>query len=243
VIEHRDADLSGSRFRNVNLSGTRIHSAFLNGVVITDAWIEDVRLDGNVQSLTVNGIDVTAYVDAELDRLHPDRRRLQATDVDGLRQAWEDAVDRTDAAVERARRLPADLLDERVNDEFSFIQTLRHLVFAHDRWLTGPVFGDPAPYFHPLGQPHDSAVEGPADGLDPDARPTLDDVLAVRYAQRRRLAEFLETAVDADLSRTLASPNGGDTTVLHCIQVVLHEEWWHHQYAARDLAILETRSP
>lgn len=243
MIEHRDADLSGSRFRSVNLSGTRIHSAFLNGVVVTDAWIEDVRLDGNVRSLTVNGIDVTEYVEAELDRLHPDRRRLGATDVDGLRQAWNDAIDRTDAAVERARRLPAVLLDERVNDEFSFIQTMRHLVFAHDRWLTGPVFGDPAPYFHPLGQPHDSAEEGPADGLDPDARPTLDEVLTVRHQQRGRLADFLETAVDADLSRTLESPNGGDTIVLHCIHVVLHEEWWHHQYAARDLAILETRSP
>jgi hypothetical protein len=242
VIEHRDADLSGSRFRNVNLTGTRIHSAFLNGVVITDAWIEDVRLDGNVQSLTVNGIDVTAYVEAELDRRHPDRSRLGATDVDGLRQAWHDAVDRTDAAVERARRLPAVLLDERVNDEFSFIQTLRHLVFAYDRWLTGPVFGDLAPYFHPLGQPHDSALEGPADGLDPDACPTLDEVLAVRHEQRGRLAEFLETAGDADLSRTVASPNGGDTMVLHCVQVVLHEEWWHHRYAARDLAILEAPS-
>ena len=243
MIEHRDADLSGSRFQNVNLSGTRIHSAFLNGVAITDAWIEDVRLDGTVQSLTVNGIDVTGYVEAELDRRHPDRRRLGATDVDGLRQAWNDAVDRTDAAVERARRLAAVLLDERVNDEFSFIQTLRHLVFAHDRWLTGPVFGDPAPYFHPLGQPHDSALEGPADGLDPDARPTLDEVLAVRHDQRGRLADFLETAVDADLSRTVASPNGGDTKVLRCVQVVLREEWWHHQYAARDLAILEARSP
>ena len=243
MIEHRDADLSGSRFRNVNLSGTRIHAAFLNGVVITDAWIEGVRLDGNVQSLTVNGIDVTAYVEAELDRRHPDRRHLQATDLDGLRQAWKDAVDRTGAAVERARRLPAAVLDERVNDEFSFIQTLRHLVFAHDRWLSGPVFGDPAPNFQPLGQPHDGALEGPADGLDPDARPTLDEVLAARHEQRGRLADFLDTAVDADLSRTVASPNGGDTMVLHCVHVVLHEEWWHHQYAARDLAILETRSP
>ena len=116
-------------------------------------------------------------------------------------------------------------------------------MFASDRWLTGPVFGDPAPYFHPLGQPHDSAEEGPADGLDPDARPTLDEVLAVRHEQRGRLADFLQTAVDADLSRTLASPNGGDTLVLHCIQVVLHEEWWHHRYAARDLSILEARSP
>jgi hypothetical protein len=242
VIEHRDADLSGSRFRNVNLTGTHIRSAFLNGLVISDAWIEDVRIDGNVQSLTVNGIDVTAYVEAELDRLHPDRRRLQAADVDGLREAWKDAVDRADAAVERARRLPASLLDERVNDEFSFIQTLRHLVFAHDRWLTGPVFGESPPYFDPLGQPHDGALEGRADGLDPDARPTLDDVLAVRHERRGRLADFLETAVDTDLSRTLESPNGGDTIVLHCVQVVLHEEWWHHRYADRDLAMLETRA-
>jgi hypothetical protein len=242
VIEHRDADLSGSRFRNVNLTGTRIHSAFLNGMVITDAWIEDVRLDGQVRSLTVNGIDVTAYVEAELDRLHPERRHLQATDLDGLVQAWNDAIDRTDNAVERARRLPAHHLDERVNDEFSFIQTLRHLVFAHDRWLTGPVFGEPAPYFHPLGQPHDGALEGPADGLDPGAHPTLDEVLAVRHEQRGRLTRFLETAGAADLSRTVASPNGGDTTVLDCIHVVLNEEWWHHQYATRDLTILESRS-
>lgn len=243
MIEHRHADLSGSRFRNVNLAGTRIHSAFLNGVVITDAWIEDVRLDGSVRSLTVNGIDVTAYVEAELDRLHPDRRGLRATDVDGLRRAWNDATDRADAVVERARRLPVAHLDERVNDEFSFIQTLRHLVFAYDRWLTGPVFGDPSPYFHPLGQSHDSAEEGPADGLDPVARPSLDDVLAVRQEQRIRLADFLATATETDLSRTLASPNGGGTTVLQCLHVVLHEEWWHHQYATRDLAILETRTP
>jgi hypothetical protein len=243
MVEHVDADLSGSRFHRVDLSGTHIHSAFLNGVAITDAWIEDVRLDGNLRSLWVNGIDVTGYVESELDRLHPDRRGLGATDVDGLRQAWNDAIDRTDAAVERARRLPAVLLDERVNGEFSFIQTLRHLVFAADRWLTGPVFGDPAPYFHPLGQTHDDAEEGPADGLDPDARPTLDEVLAVRQEQRGRLTDFLRTAVDADLSRTVWSPNGGDTVVLHCIHVVLKEEWWHHHYAARDLSILEARSP
>lgn len=242
MIEHHDADLSGSRFRNVNLTGSRVHSAFMNGVVITDAWVEDVRIDGSILSLTVNGVDVTAYVEGELDRRHPERKQLGADDVDGLRQAWADAIARTDATVDRARKLRENLLDEQVNDEFSFIQTLRHLVFAFDRWLTGPVFGDPAPYFHPLGQTHDSAEEGPADGLDPDAHPTLDEVLAVRQVQRQRLTGFLHAAAEMDLARSVASPNGGDTTVLHCIQVVLHEEWWHHQYASRDLSVLEERS-
>lgn len=242
MIEHRDADLTGSRFQRVDLSGTRIRSAFLRDVVVTDAWVEGVRIEGDVVSLLVNGVDVAAYVEDELDRRHPERRALRPEDVAGLRQAWADAVERADATVARARRLPPALLDERVDDEFSFIQTLRHLVFAADRWLAGPVFGDPEPYFHPFGQPHDDAEEGPADGLDPGARPTLDEVLAVRRERQDRVSAFLRDAADADLDRTIASPNGGETSVRHCIHVVLNEEWWHHQYAARDLAVLEARS-
>jgi hypothetical protein len=241
VIEHRDADLSGSRFRNVDLSGTSLRSAFLRDVAVTDAWIEDVRFEGHVVSLTVNGVDVTAYVEAELDRRHPERRGLRPDDVAGLRRAWSEAVERADATVARARHLPPELLDERVDDEFSFIQTLRHLVMGSDRWLTGPVFGDPEPYLHPFGQPHEGAEEGPEQGLDPDAHPSLDEVLEVRRARQERVVDLLRTITDADVHRTVASPNGGETTVLHCLHVVLNEEWWHHRYAVRDLAILEAR--
>jgi len=241
VVEHRDADLSGSRFRNVDLSGSRIRSALLHDVVITDAWLDFVRIEGEVRSLVVNGVDVTAYVEAELARRHPELERLRPEDVEGLKQAWAEAIARSGALVERARRLPAEQLDERVDDEFSFIQTLRHLIMGFDRWLTGPVFGDPEPYFHPFGQPFEGADEGPEQGLDPDARPSLDEVLEVRRARQQRLGDLLATATDADLQRTVSSPNGGDTTVLHCIHVVLNEEWWHHQYAARDLATLEQR--
>ncbi|HEX4866417.1 MAG TPA: DinB family protein [Acidimicrobiales bacterium] len=239
MVEHRDADLSGSRFRNVDLTGTRIHSALLHDVVTTDAWIDDVRIEGEVRSLTVNGVDVTGYVEAELARRHPELDRLRPEDVEGLRRAWAEAIARSEAVVERARRIPADRLDVQVDDEFSFIQTLRHLVMGFDRWLTGPVFGDPEPYFHPFGQPHEGADEGPEQGLDLDARPSLDEVLAVRRERQQRLTDLLATATDDDLHRTVANPNGGDTTVLHCVHVVLNEEWWHHQYATRDLAVLE----
>jgi hypothetical protein len=243
VVEHRDADLTRSRFRNVDLSGSRLRSAFLRDVVFTDAWVEDVRIEGHVASLVVNGVEVTAYVEAELDRRHPERLELRPDDVEDVRRAWSDAITRADEAVARARRLPPDLLHERVDDEYSFVQTLRHLLFATDRWLTGPVFGDPEPYFHPLGQTHEGAEEGPAQGLDPDARPSLDEVLDARHARQARVRSFLEGATDADLRRTVSSPNGGETTVLRCVWVVLKEEWWHHQYAARDLAVLEATSP
>jgi DinB superfamily/Pentapeptide repeats (8 copies) len=243
VVEHRDTDLTGSHFRNVDLSGSRLRSAFLRDVVFTDAWIEEVRIEGHIASLVVNGVDVTAYVESELDRRHPDRLALRPDDVEGVRRAWSEAITRADEAVARARRLPPDLLDAQVDEEFSFIQTLRHLVMASDRWLTGPVFGDPEPYFHPLGQAHEGAEEGPAQGLDPDAHPSLDEVLDVRHERQARVRGFLDGATDADLQRVVASPNGGETTVLRCLWVVLKEEWWHHQYAARDLAVLEARSP
>jgi hypothetical protein len=242
VAEHHDADLTGSRFRNVDLSGSRLRSAFLRDVVFTDTWVEDVRIEGHIASLVVNGVDVTDYVEAELDRRHPERLALRPDDVDAVRRAWSEAITRAEETVARARQLPPDLLDARVDDEFSFIQTLRHLVFASDRWLTGPVFGDPEPYFHPIGQTHEGAEEGPAQGLDPDARPSLDEVLDARHEQQERVGRYLRGATDADLHRTVASPNGGETTVLRCVWVVLKEEWWHHQYATRDLAILEASS-
>ena len=241
MIEHEDADLSGSRFRNVDLSGSTIRDAFMHGVTITGAYLVHSRIDGHIESLQINGVDVGPFVEAELDRRHPERLDLRARDVAGLRRAWASSIERTATLVERAQRLPDGAVYEKVDDEYSFVETLRHLVFAADRWLTGPVFDDPAPYFHPWGRTHDGAEEGPADGLDPEAAPTLDEIVAVRNEYLQRGADLLATATAADLDRTVASPNGGDTTVGDCIRVVLGEEWWHHRYAERDLEILESR--
>ena len=52
-----DEDLTGSEFRECDLSETR-----LVGVVMQDAVI-----DGLVTNLVVNGVEVTAYVEAELE--------------------------------------------------------------------------------------------------------------------------------------------------------------------------------
>jgi hypothetical protein len=53
-----------------------------------------------------------------------------------------------------------------------------------------------------------------------------------------RVARFVATLDAAGLAREVTSPNGGPTTVLHCLHVVFREEWWHDQYANRDLTIL-----
>ena len=103
---------------------------------------------------------------------------------------------RWDAAVQRARALPEDVLHERVDGEWSFMETLRHLVMASDAWVLRAALGDPAPY-HPLGLAH---TEMPADtpGVphDWDARPSLDEILAVRSDRMATVARVLDELTD-----------------------------------------------
>ena len=88
MAEFTDEDLQGSRFLRVDLSGSRLHGVMLQNVKITDAWANEVDISGLVGRLVVNEVDVIAFVRDELDRRHPERRTLTATDLDGVRAAW-----------------------------------------------------------------------------------------------------------------------------------------------------------
>ena len=77
MARFQDQDLSGAEFRECDLSRAR-----LIGVVMQDAVI-----DGLVGNLVVNGVEVTSYVDAELDRRHPVRLLIRSADPAGLREA------------------------------------------------------------------------------------------------------------------------------------------------------------
>jgi uncharacterized protein YjbI with pentapeptide repeats len=234
VVEYTDDDLTGSRFLRVDLSGSRFHGVGLRNVKITDAYLENVEIGAEVRSLTVNGVDVMEFVNAELARRHPELRLLRSRDAADVRAAFASVTENAAATVARARALPEPALHESIDGEFSYIQTLRHLVFAADRWITGPVQGNPQP-FHRLGYPHDDP--SPWRGqLDLDARPSLDEVLALRGERLDVISELLR---DADLERVVDSPNGGTVSVMDCIRVVLNEEWWHNRYATRDLEVLE----
>jgi DinB superfamily/Pentapeptide repeats (8 copies) len=247
VVEHRDADLTGSRFRNVDLSGSRLRSAFLRDVVFTDSWIEDVRIEGHIASLVVNGLDVTDLVEAELDRRHPERLHLRPDDVDAVRRAWSEAITRADETVARARRLPPDLLDVRVDDEFSFIQTLRHLVFATDSWVRRAMLGDPWPY-DALGLPFDEMDEIEGMPNDIEARPSLDEVLALHDDRLAVVREQIENLTEERLAgMTGPTPGPGypasqSYEVRRCLVACLIEEWEHRRYIERDLAVLASHA-
>ena len=60
---------------------------------------------------------------------------MSPADADGYRQAWDILERLWQQTVDRARGTDPALLHERVDDEWSFIETLRHLVFATDAWV------------------------------------------------------------------------------------------------------------
>ena len=99
-------DLSGSEFRAVDLRHSRFRGVDLNGVVMRGVEITHTTIDGEIEDVVINGVDVAPLVEAELDRRFPDRVLFRPTTADGFRQAWDLNERLWAATVDRARRLP-----------------------------------------------------------------------------------------------------------------------------------------
>lgn len=238
-----DVDLSGSTFEAVDLSDTEFRGVRLDGAVMRGVDLVDVDIDGDIAGMVVNGVEVAPLVEAELDRRHPERAKMRPTDPDGFREAWEVLEGLWGDTIERARQLDPALLHESVDGEWSFVQTLRHLVFATDTWLHRAILGDPRPW-DPLDLPFDEMTPHPDVPWDRQARPSLDEVLELRRDRRETVATFLdgldETRLDAHTEPVEGPgwPPADSYQVRECLLVILNEEWQHRLYAERDLDVL-----
>ena len=240
-------DLTGAQFHDVNLAGTQFRSVEMDGVVMRGAELADVEISGEIRGLVINGVDVGPLVEAELDRRYPERPKMRPTEPAGFREAW-DIVERLwSGTVERARRLdPSSLLHDSVDDEWSFIETLRHLSFATNAWLGRVVLGDPSPW-HPLELPWDEMPDIPGIPRDRAARPSLETVLELRRERMATVREFVNGLTEEQLASDTVPvdapgwPRPRSYPVAQCLLIILNEEWEHRLYAERDLAILEKR--
>ncbi|WP_146169067.1 DinB family protein [Actinoplanes italicus] len=248
MTEHtfEDQDLSGARFRMVSLRGARMHAVDLAGVKITDAWAVGVDISGMLRDVRLNGVDVVPLVEAELDRIHPQRAKMRPVDADGYREAWAILEQLWAATIARARGLDATLLHERVDGEWSFVETLRHLNFGTAAWALRAVLGEPAPW-HPTDLPHDEMPELPGLPRDRRIQPSLDEVLAVRAGRVARVRELLAGLTDEQLRSSTTPvtepgyPEPESFAVTRCLGAVINEHWEHRLYAERDLDVLTGR--
>jgi hypothetical protein len=241
----RSDDLQGADFLDADLRGARFVGADLSGVVMRGVDVDGADIDApwlpHGEFLRVNGVDVIPLVEAELDRRFPGRADRRAGDPDGLRTAWA-SLERTWAAtVERVATMPAGTVEVSVGGEWSFAQTLRHLVHATDMWLGRAVLEVDQP-FHPIGQV-DAATKD--DGFEVagsvTATPSYGEVLEVRADRVAMVRAFLANVSPDILASTRANPHdpAHQETVLSCLHVILEEEWEHHRYAVRDLDAIE----
>ncbi len=155
-----------------------------------------------------------------------------------LATAWQNLCDQWDGLVSGARRLPEGELNQNVSGEWSFIQTVRHLIFVIDTWFGEIIRGRTKPH-HPWGIPPDFNVAVAPDlGLVLDARPSLAEVIPVWEEHRAEVREFLERLTDGDLHRVCAA-RGGQFLVVGALQTLVSETGAHLRFATRDLGALE----
>ena len=94
--EFIDLSMASATFREVDLSGAR-----MRGVLLLNADI-----DGAIDGLRINGVEVMPLIEAELDRLHPERLRLQPATPEAMRDAVDVIEELWQATVRRANALP-----------------------------------------------------------------------------------------------------------------------------------------
>jgi len=240
------ADLHGATIAYTDLSGTFVRASDLTGAIMRAMDLDGADLDGEFRSLTVNGVDVAPLVEAELVRRTPARAMVRASDPDGLRAAWAAIEAMWEPTYERVATMPEGTPDVSVAGEWSFAQTLRHLVFATDGWLRHGMQGRPDA-FHPWGMPFTGYLQDASDvGVDVDATPSYDEILTMRADRVAQVRHALAEMTADRLTETTGTPpweGGNRLPVLTCLHVILAEECEHHRFATRDLELIDAGSP
>lgn len=235
--EFEDRDLSGSTFWGVDLTNSTFRDAIFSGSTFFHVFLRDVNIDGIVERLVVNGVDVTEYVAAN-DRWHPLRTMLEPQTPTEFRAAWERLGAEWRNLVATALSMSPDAIVESVNGEWSFRDTLRHLVFVRDKWFAGPILGRAR--FNGVGLPNTGSRDFAWPGLDLTADPSVDELLEIRSRQDSELIEWLSDVDFTGLEAETEVLENGTVPTLMCLHAVLEEEFEHLRYATRDLDALSS---
>lgn len=229
--EFEGRDLSGSEFWGVNLRGSTFRDVDISESTFFHTEWNDVTIDGVIDRLVVNGVDVTDHVNAN-DRWYPLRTQLMPSTAEGVLVAWRNLESEWVTLCDRVRGEPA-LADVSVGGEWTLRQTIRHLIFAMDKWFSLPVLGMDT--FTPCGLPNTGSQGLDWPGLDSVADPSFDELLGLCSARSEQFVRYLESTDFSTLPESVEVLENGSVPTLMCFHAVLEEEFEHLRYMIRDL--------
>jgi hypothetical protein len=157
--------------------------------------------------------------------------------VDVARESVTSVTDRLEATMLRASSFTEDERHRRVGDEWSAVESLRHLVFVVDVWLSRNIRGEQDP-FHPIGLPPSfMPPKLPGSSIDPDARPTFEQACEVLRGRLADLRGYTDKLTQDELDRPIEAHAG---TVAGGLGVIFNELNAHDRFINRDLETIES---
>ena len=226
---------AGATMRNANFVGVKMEGLFINA-----------EISGPIDGLKVNGVEVAPLIEADLVRRHPELAKFAAADLADVREGLDILEAQLAATLQRARALPEDFRHRRVNDEWSTVETLRHLVFVIDLYVRRQVLGLGVDAYDPMGLPPSHIPSSlPGTNIDSAAQPSFDEAVAVWEARFAEVRDLLDPsgAFDADATRAVDiagfPPLKQTISLRQALRTVLREAWAHNRYLERDIAVLE----
>lgn len=168
----------------------------------------------------------------------PAPQRVPA-DVEEAHRHVGDVRDLLEATITRASAFTEEDRNRRVNDEWSTVESFRHIVFVVDVWLGKTIKGEDDP-FHPTGiPPHFVPRVFPGSSIDPEASPTFAEACEVLRGRLSTLDAYVEKLGADELAREIGTHA---KTVAGGLGVIFDELTFHNSFINRDLDIIKAGS-
>lgn len=233
--EFEDRDLSDAVFWGVNLSRALFRDIDLTDARFFHGRFAHMSIDGIVDELVINGVDVTEYVNAH-DRWFPLRTQLEPASPDELSVAWSTLVRLWEDLLGRVSEIGTGIASRSVNGEWNLHDTLRHLVFVHDKWFRWPLLEERE--FAAIGLPNTGSQGGEWPGLDLTRTVSYADLVEMRRRYQERFSVFVESTAWNDIPVEVDVLENGRVPGAMCLHAVLEEEFEHLRYMIRDLEVI-----
>jgi hypothetical protein len=160
--------------------------------------------------------------------------------VEAARASAAEATAGLEATMLRATSFSDEERHRSVNDEWSTVDSLRHVVLIIDLWLSKAILGEQDP-FHPIALPPTFMPPTlPGTSIDPDARPTFDEACEVLRGRLVTVRAYIDELTPGELERAVGAHA---KTVGGALCVLFGEMTAHNSFVNRDLDIIEGSRP